>query len=155
MYEIHASIIIHAPPQEVFDALSDHEQFLRGPGMQCRLVKRGDESPNGLGAVREVTTDGRVFTEEVLAFDPPRRYDYVVCRLVDAQGRAVPLKHERGWIELTPTSTGTQVDWRSRFSVTMPLVGWFVERLVGPRAGRGFRELLEQTKAELESRVRS
>lgn len=150
MYEIQASIAIDAPAERVFAAVSNHEGFLRGPNMSCRLVKEGRESRNGLGAVREVTWDGSVFTEEVIAFEPPRHYTYVVRKLVNSRGKPVPMVHERGWLEITSLGEATRVDWRSRFAITLPVVGWFLERFVGPRAARGFREILQQAKADLE-----
>lgn len=151
MYEIHASVTIDAPPQQVFESVTDHEAFLSGPNTTCRLTKEGTEQRTGAGAVREVTADGSVFTEEITAFDPPRHMEYVVRSLVDTQGRPVRMQHLRGWLDFTLEGDGTRVDWYSRFKITIPVVGWFVERVVGPRATVSFQRLLERTKTELEA----
>ena len=91
-----------------------------------------------------------VFTEEIVHFERPSRLDYVVRKLVRASGKAVPLRHLGGRMEFIESGDCTRIDWASRFEVTTPLLGWFVERLTGPRIARGFRALLSQAKAELE-----
>ena len=152
MYEIHTAITIDAPKQQVFERLTDYEQFFRGPKMTCRLLAEGVGCKGGLGALREVTADGAVFTEEITAFEPPRHFEYVVRSLIDRRGKPLGFLHDRGWLELSADGESTRVDWYSRFRVTMPIVGWFIERIIGPRAARGFHKLLEQAKADLEGR---
>jgi len=153
MYEIHAKAVIAAPLQRVFDAVCDHEHFFQGPSMTCRLVTPGREHRNGLGAVREVAAEGSVFTEEVTAFDPPRRIEYVIRKVVDARGKPVGIKHDGGWIDFSPVGDATQVVWRSRFKLSPPVLGWILERWIGPRAARGFAGLLQQAKAKLETKA--
>jgi hypothetical protein len=101
--------------------------------------------------VRQVTAGGNVFVEEITAFDPPRHFEYLVRRLTNRRGRPLRLRHERGWLDIVPDGAGTRIDWRSRFQVTIPIAGWFIERIVGPQAARGFRQLLARAKAELEA----
>jgi hypothetical protein len=151
MYEIHVAMTIHAPLERVFAVVSDHEHFLGGPGVTCRLAREGREQRNGIGAVREVEFGGNVFTEEITAFDAPRGFEYVVRKLLNERGRPVPMLHERGWLEFTSEGAATRVVWRSRFKITIPIVGWILERVVGPRAANGFRQLLDRAKAELEA----
>jgi uncharacterized protein YndB with AHSA1/START domain len=155
MYEIHVVTTIAAPPQKVFDAISDHEHFLGRPGMICHLVKEGVQNKNGRGAVREVATQGRIFTEEITAFDPPRHFEYVVRRMVDRHGKSARFLHDRGWLDFAPSGPATRVDWHSRFEIPIPILGWFLERVLGKRAATGFRQLLEQAKSELEGQTTS
>lgn len=150
MYEIHVAVRFDAPPEQVFDALTDYEHFFSAAGLPCRVLQPGHETANGLGAMREVTAGGNVFTEEITAFDPPRHFEYVVRSLKDRRGRPVRMRHERGWLDIVSDGAATRVDWYSRFQVTIPLVGWFAERIVGPRAAKGFRQLLARARAELE-----
>jgi len=149
MYEIHVAKMFNAPAETVFRRVADHERFLSGPGMTCRLVREGRDDRNGLGAVREVNAGGTVFTEEVTAFDPPRRFEYVIRKVINRKGRPTPLAHELGWVVVTPQGTSCQVDWLSRFSITIPLVGWIVERVLGPRVAKSFLEALERANVEL------
>jgi uncharacterized protein YndB with AHSA1/START domain len=151
MYEIRVTERIHAAREQVFDAIADYEHFFRGPDFEySRVTVEGKEDRNGLGAFREISVNGMVFTEEIVHFERPSRLDYIVRKLVYSSGKAVPLRHQGGRMQLIETGDGTQIDWMSRFEITTPLVGWLVERLTGPRTARGFRMLLAQAKAELE-----
>ena len=53
MYHLHESIWIGVEPHLVFHALSDHEWFLKGPNLNCELVKYGREQKHGQGAIRK------------------------------------------------------------------------------------------------------
>ncbi len=151
MYEVHTSIVIAAEPGAVFEALSDHEAFLVDDAIdRCVLESPGSPDRNGLGAVRVVTAGAYRLTEEIVAFDPPRRYDYVI-REVTRKGRPAPLEHERGWLELTPVESGTRVDWHSRFRFAIPVIGWFAERVQGPGLRRSFARMLARAKDRLEA----
>lgn len=150
MYHVHVSVTIDAAQDKVFALLSDHERFLRGPDFKCRLLTAGREDRNGVGAVREVTATGSIFTEEVIAFEPPKHYAYVVRTLIGPVGRPTPFTHERGWMDISPEGTKTRVDWQSRFGMPIPVVGWMLERVVGPRIRHAFVTLLASAKLELE-----
>ncbi len=151
MYEIVIHSQIAAPIERVFDALADHEHFFRGrPIERCVVTRPGTHEKNGLGAVREVDVGGNHYVEEVVRFERPRRFDYLV-RSVTRGKRRLPVQHELGWIELAETSGGTSVDWRSRFRFRIPLLGFLLERVQGPKIGRVLERLLAQAKSELEA----
>lgn len=149
MPEIHASQRFDAPPDAVFAALSDHAAFLSGPDMRCRLLRDGDAVRDGVGAVREVRTGGLVFVEDLVAFAPPRHFAYVIRSVTTAGGRALPIRHERGWVDFVPTEGGTRVDWRSRFAVEVPLLGPLLAPLVAARIRHGFDALLARAARRL------
>jgi hypothetical protein len=151
VYEIHVSVAIGAPLQRVFAAIADHERFLRGPQISCRLLVEGRPDRNGAGALREVRSQGSVIVEEITAFQPPSRFEYLIREIVNARQKPVPLRHELGRVDFARDGDFTRVDWRSRFEITVPILGWFFERFVGRRLSGGFRQLLEQAKTELES----
>jgi hypothetical protein len=150
MYHVQVTVTIDAEQTKVFELLSDHERFVNGPDISCRLVTKGAKDPNGLGAIREVTSAGSVFTEEVTEWDPPRSYSYVVRKLIGPLGRPTPFTHERGWIELSREGGQTRVDWQSQFGMPLPVVGWLIERVVGARLRAAFVTLLARAKAHLE-----
>lgn len=146
MNELHVSMDFKAPAEQVFDAVSDHARFLTGGGAVCRRTREGKPHPNGVGAIREVDAGSLHFEEEILAFDPPRRYDYKIIRLT-AKDRPSPVEHELGWVSVEPTATGCRVDWHTRYRVRIPLLGWWVERLViAPMMRRKFMECLLRVK---------
>ncbi|MGE5184850.1 MAG: SRPBCC family protein [Acidobacteriota bacterium] len=151
MYEIVIRAQIAAPIERVFDALADHERFFRGrPIERCVVTTPGTPEKNGLGAVREVDVGGNHYVEEVVRFERPRRFDYLV-RSVTRGKRKLPVQHELGWLELTETSAGTRIDWRSRFRFRIPLLGLLLERVQGPKIARVLERLLAQAKSELEA----
>jgi uncharacterized protein YndB with AHSA1/START domain len=159
MYEIVIRTEISAPIERVFDALADHERFFRGrPIERCVVTKPGTHEKNGLGAVREVDVGGQHYVEEVVRFERPRRFDYIV-RSVTRGKRKLPVQHALGWLELGETSAGTTVEWRSRFRFRIPLLGRLIERTQGPKVARLLERLLAQAKSDLEgsspSRVES
>lgn len=142
MPEVHASQRFDAAPSAVFAAISDHAAFLSGAGLACRLLREGDAARDGVGAVREVRTGGLVFIEDIVAFEPPVQFAYVIRSLATAGGRRLPIRHERGWMEVSREGGGTRVDWRSRFVVDLPLLGPLLAPLVAARIRAGFAALL-------------
>jgi hypothetical protein len=149
MPEVHARQRFAAAPAAVFAALSDHAAFLSGGGVRCRLLREGDAARDGVGAVREVRTGGLVFVEDIVAFEPPLRFAYVIRSLATTGGRALPIRHERGWMAVTPEDGGTRVDWHSRFEIALPLLGPLLAPLVALRIRRGFGTLLARAARRL------
>lgn len=149
MPEIHASRHFDAAPAAVFAAISDHAAFLGGAGLACRLLRAGAPERDGVGAVREVRTGGLVFVEDIVAFEPPRHLAYVIRTLATPGGRALPIRHERGWMDVVREGGGTRVDWRSRFEVTLPLLGPLLAPLVALRIRAGFERVLARAARTL------
>ena len=150
MREIHVSHHFAAPPETVFAAIADHERFLTMGSMRCRLQREGTPERNGIGAVRQVEGDGLRFVEHITAFDAPRHYEYVIRSLARSSGAALPLRHERGWLDFTRDANGTRVDWHSRVHATIPLLGpLLIEPLVARKLQRAFSALLSHAAARM------
>jgi uncharacterized protein YndB with AHSA1/START domain len=147
MEQIHVNVYIHAPVERVFDAVSDHEGFLRSEdGTRTTLLRPGTTERNGLGALREVRVGRRVrYVEEITAFARPTSFSY---QIIESRP---PLKHHGSQMRFTPRGEGTEIDWTGRFELTVPLVG----RALGPITRRmltaAFTELLLAAKARLEA----
>jgi len=150
MPEIHTSLLFKSTPEKVFAALAEHVVFFQGPEMACRLLEAGNGESNGFGAVREIRSGSFVFVESITRFERPTGFDYRVSSLRHASGWKLPFRHERGWLELTAENGGTRVDWRSRFSIAIPLLGRLLERRFAKVAGRGFEKLLLAARRRLE-----
>ena len=86
---------IAAPPQTVFDVLTEHERYAAITPMRKSVLEReGDPAPNGVGAIRVLSSVGPPLREEVIAFRKPvayvhgdSHYHRVDKPLLDAQGR--------------------------------------------------------------------
>jgi uncharacterized protein YndB with AHSA1/START domain len=96
---------VAAPPEIVWEVVAD----LRGMSDYTRFRKveierEGDPPPNGLGAIRKLYLVGPPVREEIIAFDPPRRFAY---RMLSG----VPTKDHVGTIELSPAGEGTRMSY--------------------------------------------
>jgi carbon monoxide dehydrogenase subunit G len=150
MHHLRLTFTIDAEQEKVFALISDHERFIRGPDVKCRIVTPGREDRNGVGAVREVTSAGSVFTEEVTSFDPPSEYSYVVRTLLGPTGRPTPFTHQGASIRLSREGGKTRIDWQSRFGIPIPVIGWLIERAAGTKIRGAIAHFLASAKTELE-----
>jgi uncharacterized protein YndB with AHSA1/START domain len=135
---------LDAPPEAVFEIITDHARYDRFDGIRrSELVESGVGAPNGVGAVRCIWLGPLRFEEEVTAFEPPRRLDYLIRDI-----RALPFRHQGGSIRLAPDGAGTRALWTSSFEVPIPLVGPAIDRVLALGLERGFGRVLERS-AEL------
>jgi uncharacterized protein YndB with AHSA1/START domain len=141
MRTIHVTRTIPAPAETVFDRLADHANYDRfRPIHASELVREGDPAPNGVGALRRIKVRPLVFEEEITAYERPSRLDYLIVKL------NFPFDHHGGSIRLTPDGEGTHVDWRSSFTVPVPVVGRAIEIPWEITLRRGFRQVLEDVE---------
>src|SRR6266436_4482749 len=125
MHEVRVHVHIEAPVERVFDAVSDHESFLRSEGgVRARVVRAGEPERDGLGCLREVRVGRRVrYVEEITAWQRPLAFEYMI------RETSLPLRHCDVHLDealTAPTSSG-----RLRL-VLAALVGLL---LAVPRAG--------------------
>jgi Polyketide cyclase / dehydrase and lipid transport len=129
---------IEAPPEQVFDVISDHARYERFRGIRgSELLSQGEPSPNGVGAVRRVLIGPLRFDEEIKVFERPTRMDYLIVRI------NVPFEHHGGSVRLMEDRGRTIVEWTSRFSIPTPVIGGIEELLWARSLSRGFRRVLE------------
>jgi uncharacterized protein YndB with AHSA1/START domain len=141
MRSVHVTRTIPAPPEQIFDLLSDHAHYDRFRGINgSELVREGDPAPNGVGALRRIKVTPLSFDEEITAYEHPSRLDYLIVKL------NVPFEHHGGTIRLTEQGGETLVDWRSSYTVPTPLVGGLQEVIWKPVLTRGFRRVLEDVE---------
>ena len=140
---------LDVPPEALFEILADHARYDRFEGIRlAEVVKPGDPEPNGLGALRRIWIGPLRFEEEITAYEPPSRLDYLIVDL-----RGVPFRHEGGSIRLSPADGGgTDAVWTSSFEIPIPVLGRALDGAFKLRLERGFRETLERS-AELAARA--
>ena len=132
---------LDAPPEAMFEVLSDHAAYARFEGIRrAEVVTPGDPAPNGLGAVRHVFIGPLRFEEEVTAYEPPRRLDYVIRDVT-----AIPFHHEGASIRLEPDGAGTRAVWTSSFEIPIPVIGAAMDWAFKQRLERGFGRVLERS----------
>jgi uncharacterized protein YndB with AHSA1/START domain len=108
---------VAAPPEIVFDVLTDHRRYTKiTPLRKAELECEGEPAPNGVGAIRRLTAVGPPMREEVLAYVPNERFSYKLLS-------GLPVRDHIGTVELTPSGSGTKVVYAVRTTPTLPLVG--------------------------------
>lgn len=134
---------IAAPPETVFDVLTDHRRYTDiTPLRKATLEREGEPQPNGVGAIRVLTAVGPPMREEVLAYEPSTRFSYKLLS-------GLPVRDHVGTVELTPSGGGTKVIYAVRTTPTLPLVGAGVLAVLK----LGIRQLLGGIATESERRA--
>lgn len=108
---------VAAPPEVVFDVLTDHRRYPEiTPLRKAELEREGEPAPNGLGAIRALTVAGPPMREEVIAYEPPHRFAYKILS-------GLPVRDHVGTVELQPKDGGTELTYAVKTTPTIPLAG--------------------------------
>jgi uncharacterized protein YndB with AHSA1/START domain len=134
---------VAAPPEIVFEVLTDHRRYPEiTPLRKAELEREGEPAPNGLGAIRVLGAVGPPMREEVIAYDPPHRFSYKLLS-------GLPFRDHVGTVELTPLDEGTQVIYAVHTTPTLPLGGFVA--MAGLK--QAIRQLLGGVAKESERRA--
>lgn len=108
---------VAAPPEIVFDVLTDHRRYTEiTPLRKAELEREGDPAPNGVGAIRVLTVAGPPMREEVLSYERPYRFAYKILS-------GLPVRDHVGTVEMQPVDGGTEVVYAVKTTPTIPLAG--------------------------------
>jgi uncharacterized protein YndB with AHSA1/START domain len=136
---------VAAPPEIVFEVLTDHRRYAQfTPLRRSELEREGEPAPDGVGAVRVLAAAGPPLREEVLAYAPPRRFSYKLLS-------GLPVRDHVGTVELEPAEGGTMVTYAVRTIPTVPLAGGAVVAVVK----QAIKTLLRGVAKESERRAAS
>jgi uncharacterized protein YndB with AHSA1/START domain len=134
---------VAAPPEIVFDVLTDHRLYAEMTSLRkAELEREGNPAPNGLGAIRVLTVVGPPMREEVIAYERPHRFSYTVLS-------GLPVRDHVGTVELTPSNGGTKIVYAVRTTPTVPVGGFAV--VAGVK--QGIKTLLNGVTKESERRA--
>lgn len=147
MRNVRVMVHINAPIERVFDAVTDHERFLRADdGTATTLLRAGDREAVGLGCMREVKVGHRArYLEEITAWQRPDYFEYTI------REASLPIRHEVSRLTFTAAAGGTEVEWTSRFAIPIPLIGGFLGAKAEKLYAKAFTGLLTAAKSRLES----
>jgi uncharacterized protein YndB with AHSA1/START domain len=108
---------VAAPPETVFEVLTDHRRYSEITPLRKSVLERdGDPAPNGVGSIRVLSAVGPPLREETIVYEAPTRFSYKLLS-------GAPLRDHVGTVELTPQDGGTRVVYAVRTQPTLPLVG--------------------------------
>ncbi len=124
---------IAAPPEVVFDVLTDHRRYAEmTPLRRSELEREGEPAPNGVGAIRKLSAVGPPIREEVVAYERPGRFSYKVLS-------GLPVRDHFGTVLLEADGSATRMTYAVRTTPIVPLVGGLV--VFGVK--RGITQLLD------------
>ncbi len=106
------------------------------------LEREGEPAPNGVGAIRVLSSVGPPLREEVIAYEPPRRFSYKLLS-------GAPVRDHMGTVELSPQEGGTRVVYAVKTTPTLPVVGPVVVAVVK----QAIKALLDGIAKESERRA--
>ena len=122
---VHFNRQIAAPPEIVWEVLADHRRMPEwAPPRKAELEREGEPAPNGVGAIRVLHAVGPPIREEVTAFEPPREFGYTMLS-------GAPVRDYHAKVLLSPSGSGTEVDWSVRLTPRLPLVHLVVKQVIG------------------------
>jgi len=131
---------ISAPPEVVFDVLTDHRRYAEMTALRRSVLEReGEPAPNGVGSIRLLTAVGPPMREETIVFERPSRFSYKVLS-------GLPVRDHVGTASLEPSGEGTKVTYAVHTTPTLPVVGGAV--VAGVKLAIG--QLLDGVTAEAE-----
>lgn len=134
---------VAAPPEVVFDVLTDHRRYAEITRLRkTELEREGDPAPNGVGAIRVLRAVGPPIREEVVLYERPSRFSYKVLS-------GLPLRDHLGTVSLEPSDGGTKVTYALKAIPTVPFAGKVV--MIGLE--RAVTELLNGVVSESERRA--
>jgi Polyketide cyclase / dehydrase and lipid transport len=109
---------VAAPPEVVFDVLTDHRRYTEiTPLRKAELEREGEPTPNGLGAIRVLSAvPGPPMREEVIGYERPNRFSYKILS-------GLPVRDHVGTVELKVAGEGTELVYAVKTTPTIPLSG--------------------------------
>lgn len=134
---------VAAPPETVFDVLTDHRRYNEITAVRKAVLEReGEPVPDGVGAIRALTVAGPPMREEVIAFERPERFSYKVLS-------GLPLRDHVGTVELKAVDGGTEMAYAIKTTPTIPLAGPVILMVLK----KAIRDLISGVAKESERRA--
>jgi len=143
MNSVHIEKEIRAPIGIVSGLTGDVSAWTDWMGISEVTIDRpADSGPLGLGTRYHARSGFVTDHYEVVAFDPPHKYEY---ELISGH----PFRSYHGVTTLTPTDQGTLVRWHVDFRPRLPGSGWALQLMIG----RAFRRALKRLAKLAEQRA--
>jgi uncharacterized protein YndB with AHSA1/START domain len=130
---------LKAPAADVYATLTDPDRFARVRGIRSvEVITEGPDGPASAGTVRRVNLPVGFLVEEIVAVEPPTRFDYLI------RDAAMPLDHRFGRIELHDDGDHTEAIWTSTIAFDQPGVGPALTLIAAVGSHLGFAAALRE-----------
>ena len=134
---------VDAPPEVVFDVLTDHRRYAEMTPLRKSVLEReGEPAPNGVGSIRVLSAVGPPLREETIVYERPSRFSYKLLS-------GLPVRDHVGTVSLEQSAAGTRVTYAVRTNATVPFGGGVVIALIK----QGITQLLNGVSSEAERRA--
>lgn len=134
---------VAAPPETVFDVLTDHRRYAEMTPLRKSVLEReGEPAPNGVGSIRKLSAVGPPLREETIVYERPSRFSYKLLS-------GLPVRDHVGTVSLEPNGAGTKVTYAVKTTATVPVAGGVVVGVVK----QAVKQLLGGVAAEAEQRA--
>jgi hypothetical protein len=123
-HHVATTTVAAAPVDVVWALVADVTTWSRwGQWDETTREREGVPAPDGVGAIRRYRRGRRVHTEEVVAFEVPRRLAYEVRE-------GLPVRDYHAEVTLEPVGGGTRITWVSDFDGANPVAGFAVHQVL-------------------------
>lgn len=140
MFDIEINQLVKKDINELFELLSDHENYSSYPGCdKSYLIEQGTNEKNGKGALRFVKLGNIELKERITVFDRPNQLNYQI-----EHAKPLPFKHELGEIKLVKEGEYTRVNWKSKGHIKIPILGRLLfDKMMDRQGSTAFCSLLK------------
>ena len=119
-----ASADAHATAETVWKIIADAEHWPDwSPNQRAALDQTGDPAPNGVGAIRRFGTGRVEVREEVVTFEPPRKFEY---RLLSG----LPMRDYLATVLVDDAGDHVRITWSATFRPKYFGTGWLFRATV-------------------------
>jgi hypothetical protein len=123
-YHVATTTVAAAPIEAVWARVADITTWSHwGQWDETTRVREGEPPPDGVGARRRFRRGRRVHTEEVVAFNAPRRFAYEVRE-------GLPVRDYHAEVTLEPVGGGTRITWIADFDGANAIGGWVMHQVL-------------------------
>lgn len=136
---------IAAPPEVVFDTITDHRSYPEfTPIRRAVLEREGEDAPNGVGAIRALHVLGPPIRERVTAYRRPEQFRYEVLS-------GVPVRTQVGTVTIEASPSGSVMSYALEVEPQVPRTGALLALVAKAALGR----LMASVASEAERRARA
>jgi uncharacterized protein YndB with AHSA1/START domain len=124
MPEVRVQAEIAAPIHVVWSVYTDYTGWTEWSGIrEVVLRRRGEPTPNGIGASCVLRARGVAVEEEIVGFEPPRLLRYRIVA-------GLPFRSHEAEVMLSELGENTRLSWQVRFEPRVIGTGAWLARLV-------------------------
>lgn len=139
MFRIRVERVLDKNVEEVFDAITDHANYKRFPGISDSvLLEEGKEEKNGEGALRKIVSGSFKFTERITRFEKTTNMNYHIEAM-----SPIPVRHDKGEITIQSVDGKTKVLWVSEGHMNVPIIGSILDKIVESKLSKAFGAILK------------